>query len=112
MATKTIESLNIEAGDCNTENEQSTANVTIHAVNDPNTDVVERTECNFQCQEGYFDEEKGDKKIHFKCLPDPDRKNPTGVTQPAPTGCQGVCVTCVLAFCIALYLGLVVDVSP
>ena len=91
MLTKRIKSLNIEAGLCKTEleNEQSTADVTIHAVNDPNTkDVDERTVCNFQCQEGYFDKYIGDKKILFKCVPDPDRRNPTGV-KTAPTGCKG-----------------------
>ena len=70
MKTKTIKSLNIEAGGCNAD-EQSTADVTIHAVNDPNTkDVDERTECNFQCKEGYFDEKKGDKKIVKVSFPD------------------------------------------
>ena len=90
METKTINALNIEAGLCktDTENEQSTADVTIHAVNDANTEDVERTECNFQCQEGYFDVEKGDKKILFKCEADPDRTSPTG-KQTSPTGCQG-----------------------
>ena len=99
----TIKSLNIEAGLCNTANEQSTADVTIHAVNDPNTQVVEKTECNFQCQEGYFDEEKGDKKIPFKCVPNPDRTQPLG-TKTVPTPCSGACVICVLTFSIALHL--------
>ena len=92
MTTQTIKSLNIEAGNCKAdkENEQSTADVTIHAVNDPNTkDVQERTKCNFQCQEGYFDKDKGDKKILFECVPNPDRTEPTGIQKPAPTGCSG-----------------------
>ena len=93
MKEDTIKSLNIEAGDCKTDkenDEQSTADVTIHAVNDPNTkNVVERTKCNFQCQEGYFDEKKGDKKILFECVPNSTRTEPTGIKQPAPTGCKG-----------------------
>ena len=90
MTTKEINELNIEAGGCNTGNKQSTADVTIYAVSDPNTkDVTEKTECNFQCKEGYFDKDKGDEKILFKCVPDPDRKKPTGQKETAPTGCQG-----------------------
>ena len=106
MKEDTIKSLNIEAGRCktDTENEQSTATVTIHAGNDPNTRVEERTECNLQCQEGYFKETIGD-KIPFKCVPNPDRTDPLGIKQPAPTGCQGACVICVVAFFIALYSG-------
>ena len=104
MKKSTIESLNIEAGGCNPANKRSTADVTIHAVNDPNTKAVdERTECNFQCQEGYFDKDIGDKKP-FKCVPNPDRKKPTG-TKTSPTECKGACVICVLAFSIALYSG-------
>ena len=81
---------------------QSTADVTIHAVNDPNTkDVVETTECNFQCQEGYFDKDKGDQKILFECVPNPNRRDPLGQKESAPTGCKGVCVICVMAFSIA-----------
>ena len=87
----TIESLNIEAGGCNTANKQSTADVTIHAINDPNTEVVERTECNFQCQEGYFNKTIGD-EIPFKCTPNPDRTQQSGITQAAPKGCQGAFV--------------------
>ena len=105
MTTETIKSLNIEAGNCKTDknDEQSTAEVIIHAVSDPNTkDVVERTFCNFQCQEGYFDKDKGDKQILFECVPNPDRKDPLGQKKPAPTGCKGACVICVLAFSIAL----------
>ena len=101
MTTQTINKLNIEAGGCNKTNAQSTAAVTIHSINDPNTkDVEETTKCNFQCKEGYFDKTVGD-KILFKCEPDSDRKKPTG-TKTAPTGCKGACVICVLAFSIAL----------
>ena len=108
MKEDTIKSLNIEAGNCTTDtqsDEQSTADVTIHAVNDPNTqDVDERTFCNFQCQEGYFDKDKGDKKILFECEPNPDRTDPLG-NKTVPTGCKGVCVICVLTFSITLYSG-------
>ena len=104
----TIKSLNIEAGNCTTDtqsDEQSTADVLIHAVNDPNTkDVDERTKCNFQCQKGYFDKDKGDKKILFECVPNADRTEPLGKPT-APTGCQGTCVIFVLAFSIVLYSG-------
>ena len=62
------------------------------------------TERNFQCQEGYFNEIIGD-KIPFKCVPNPGRTSPTGTKKPAPTGCKGACVICVLAFSIALYSG-------
>ena len=96
MKEDTIKSLNIEAGLCKTdkESEQSTADVTIHAVNDPNTkDVAERTKCNFQCKEGYFDKDKGDKKILFECVPNSDKKKPTGLKKPAPTGCKGAAST-------------------
>ena len=105
MKKDSIESLNIEAGACTPADKQSTADVTIHAVNDPNTkDVDERTECNFQCQKGYFDEAIGD-KIPFECEPNPDRTKPTGLQKTAPTPCKGVCVICVLTFSIALYSG-------
>ena len=105
MTTETIKGLNIEAGNCKTDknDEQSTAEVIIHAVSDPNTQDVERTFCNFQCQEGYFDKTIGD-KIPFKCVPNHDRTRPTGNIT-APTGCSGACVICVLAFSIALYSG-------
>ena len=80
------------------------SDVTIHAVNDPNTkDVVETTKCNFQCQAGYFNKIIGD-KMPFKCVPNPDRTEPLG-KKIAPTGCQGACVICVVAFFIALYSG-------
>ena len=109
VTTKTIKSLNIEAGLCKTDkqsDEQSTADVLIHSVNDPNTkDVDERTKCNFQCQEGYFDKDKGDKQILFECVPNPDRTDPLGQKKPAPTGCKGARVICVLAFSITLYSG-------
>ena len=96
MEEDTIKNLNIEAGDCKKNalstadtNEQSTKDVRIHAVSDPNTkDVDERTECTFQCQEGYFDKDIGD-KIPFKCVPNSDRKSPTGTKKPAPTECEG-----------------------
>ena len=105
MKEDTIKSLNIEAGGCNPADKQSTKDVLIHAVDDPNTkSIKERTECNLQCQEGYFDEAIGD-KIPFKCVPNPDRTDPRGIKKPAPTGCQGACVICVLAFSIALYSG-------
>ena len=91
MTTEEIKSLNIEAGGCKTDetNAQSTASVTIHSINDPNTkDIDERTECNFQCQEGYFDEVKGD-KMPFKCMPNSNRTDPLGLTKRAPTACKG-----------------------
>ena len=89
MEEDTIKSLNIEAGGCNTADKQSTADVTINAVDDPNTKgVVEITECHFQCQEGYFDETIGD-KIPFKCMPNSNRTDPLGLTNPAPTACKG-----------------------
>ena len=104
MKKDTIKSLNIEAGGCNTADKQSTADVTIHAVNDPNTkDVDERTECNFQCQEGYFDKDKGD-EIPFKCVPNPDRTDPLGTKKPAPTGCKGACVICIRARWVCRYI--------
>ena len=92
MTAQKIHELNIEAGGCKTDetNAQSIAAVVIHSINDPNTKSInERTECNFQCKEGYFDKDKGDEKILFKCVPDPDRKKPTGQKETAPTGCQG-----------------------
>ena len=96
MKEVTIKSLNIEAGGCNKGSPQSTKDVLIHAVNDPNTkSIKERTECNFQCQLGYFDKDKGD-EIPFKCVPNPDRTDPLGTKKPAPTGCKGACVICVL----------------
>ena len=97
-----IKSLNIEAGGCNPADKQSTKDVLIHAVDDPNTkSIKERTECHLQCQEGYFDEAIGD-KIPFKCVPNPDRTDPRGIKKPAPTGCQGACVIRVLTFSITL----------
>ena len=103
MKQDTIKSLNIEAGGCKPSDKQSTADVQINAIDDPNTKgVQERTECNFQCQKGYFDQDKGD-KIPFKCVPNPDRTDPLGTKKPAPTGCRGACVICVLAFSISLY---------
>ena len=107
VTTQTIKSLNIEAGNCKAdkENEQSTADVTIHAVSDPNTKGVdERTDCTFQCQLGYFNETVGD-KIPFKCVPNPDKTDPLGIKQPAPAGCKGVCVICVLTFSITIVFG-------
>ena len=87
--TEEITKRNIEAGDCKTNktNKQSTANVTIHAIDDPNTKVNERTNCNFQCQEGYFDKDIG-YTILFKCDPNADRTSPTGTRTP-PTNCAG-----------------------
>ena len=103
MKEDTIKSRNIEAGACTPADEQSTADVQINSVDDPNTKgVKERTECNFRCKKGYFDKDKGD-KILFKCVPNPDRTDPLGTKEPEPTGCQGACVICVLAFSIALY---------
>ena len=85
---------------------QSNGDVTIHAVDDPNTkSITEKTGCNFQCQEGYFDEDKGDKKILFECEAASDRTQSTGTTKTAPTQCQGACLICVLTFSIALYSG-------
>ena len=109
----TIESLNIEAGGCKTAetDEQSKETVVIHAINDPNTQVDERTFCNFQCQLGYFEKTIGD-RIPFKCVPNATRTEPLGITQTAPIGCQGECEIFVLPFSIALYLGLVEYVSP
>ena len=105
MEEDTIKSLNIEAGDCKKGSEQSTKDVLRHAIDDPNTiSIKEEIECNFQCQEGYFDEAIGD-KIPFKCVPNATRTEPLGVKKPAPTGCTGACVICVLAFSIALYSG-------
>ena len=103
MEEVTIKSLNIEAGGCNTGTPQSTKDVLIHAIDDPNTKgVKERTECNFQCQLGYFEETIGD-KIPFICVPNATRTEKLGVKKPAPTGCTGACVICVLAFSIALF---------
>ena len=100
MKEVTIKSLNIEAGGCNTADPESTADVQINAIDDPNTKGVERTDCTFQCQLGYFNEAVGD-KIPFKCVPNPDRTDPLGTKKPAPEGCKGVCVICVMAFSIA-----------
>ena len=86
----TIKSLNIEAGGCNTANPQSTKDVQNAAIEDPNNGVTERMQCNFRCQEGYFDKGNGD-EILFKCVPNPNRTDQYGIKQPAPTGCQGAC---------------------
>ena len=102
MKEDTIKSLNIEAGGCNKGTPQSTKDVLIHAINDPNTrSIEERTNCTFQCQKGYFDETVGD-KIPFKCVPNPDRTDPLGTKNPPYTVSR--CVICVLAFSITFII--------
>ena len=110
MEERKIIELHIEAGDCkvnglrpeSTEETDalSQADVLIYAVSDPNTKAKERTNCTFQCKEGYFDVTIG-YEIPFKCEPNASRTEPLG-NKTAPTQCDGVCLICVLAFSIAL----------
>ena len=83
--------LKIEAGRCNTAEEQSTEPVIIYAVDDPNTGGSERQFCYFQCRKGYYDTVKG-YDILFKCVPNSDKKSPIGDKEPAPTACEGTSV--------------------
>ena len=92
-----IKRKNIEAGRCNTEDEQSTDPVEIYAVDDPNTVETDRQFCQFQCKEGYFDTVKG-YDILFKCVPNSDKESPIGTKDPPPAQCEGACVIYVLAF--------------